>query len=209
MLLLPLALSACAQAGTTQPATVTETDPTTVFSTFTKAAPTVTETETEEAVAQPANAAPSPFGTAGVRVGMQGNPELVIQDVRAGTHDGFDRVVFEYAGPGLPGYIAGYNPEPRQQASGFPLEVPGNAFLELMIQGTPMMMMSPREDLIGTGQVRVAPGGGYVGAGSVQSVVHGGVFEADTQYVIGLDRERPFQVYLLENPTRVVVEFQQ
>ena len=62
-------------------------------------------------------------------------------------------------------------------------------------------MMSPREDLIPTGPVGVAAGG-------VTSVVHGGVFEADTQYIMGLDRERPYQVYIMENPTRVVVEFQ-
>lgn len=131
----------------------------------------------------------------------QGNPELVIQDVRAGTHTDVDRVVFEYSGTGLPGVIAAYNPDPRQQASGLPMEVPGNAFLEIMIQGTPMAMMSPREDLIAGGPVGV-------GAGHVVDVVHGGVFEADTQYIIGLDQQLPFHVYVLENPTRVVVDFQ-
>ena len=64
-----------------------------------------------------------------------------------------------------------------------------------------MAMMSPREDLLAGGPVGV-------GAGHVVNVVHGGVFEADTQYVIGLDQQLPFHVYVLENPTRVVVDFQ-
>lgn len=189
-----------------EPATVTQVSGSTsvATSTVTEAVTEeVTATQTEQTTVEPADAAAtkSAFTLDTVRIPSEGNPELVIEDVRAGSHDGFDRVVFEYSGPGKPGVIAGYNPDPRQQASGYPLDVPGNAYLEIMIQGTPMMMMSPREDLIPTGPVGVAAGG-------VTSVVHGGVFEADTQYIIGLDRERPYQVYIMENPTRVVVEFQ-
>lgn len=204
MLLLPLALTACAQpaSNVAQPATTTAVSATTV----TQEASTVTETATStaETTVEPADgqASSSVFTMQEVRIPAQAASELVIQDVRAGTHDGFDRVVFEYAGQGLPGVIAGYNPEPRQQASGYPLDVPGTAFFELMIQGTPMMLMSPREDLIGVGPVGV-------GAGNVVNVVHGGVFEADTQYVIGLNEQKPYNVYILENPPRVVVDFQQ
>ena len=65
-----------------------------------------------------------------------------------------------------------------------------------------MDQMSPREDLIGVGPLA------GVSAGNVSQVVHGGVFEADTQYVIGVDQARPYTVTVLENPTRVVVDFQ-
>lgn len=203
MLLASLALTACGQSNVPEQATVTKISGSTIVATSTVTQAT-TETQTEKTTVEPADAAAtqSVFTLGDVRFPSEGNPELVIQDVRAGSHDGFDRVVFEYAGPGKPGIVAGYNPEPRQQASGYPLDVPGNAYLELMIQGTPMMMMSPREDLIPPGPVGVAAGG-------VTSVVHGGVFEANTQYVIGLDRQRPYQVYLMDNPTRVVVEFEQ
>lgn len=200
-------MTACGQPSEPEPATVTRVSNTTSVATSTVTTAIteeVTQTETEQTTVEPVDAAAttSAFTLGSVRIPFEGNPELVIQDVRAGSHDGFDRVVFEYAGPGKPGVVAGYNPDPRQQASGYPLDVPGNAYLEVMIQGTPMMMMSPREDLIPTGPVGVAAGG-------VTSVVHGGVFEADTQYVIGLDYQRPYQMYILENPTRVVVEFQQ
>ena len=141
------------------------------------------------------------FGTDRAQQPASPDAELVIADVRAGSHDGFDRVVFEYSGTGTPGFLIGYVPEPRQQASGLPLEVAGNAYLEVMIQGTPMGMLSQREDLIKAGPMDVA-------AGSIQGVTHGGVFEADTQYVLGVDQQRPFRAYTLENPTRLVVDVQ-
>ena len=97
--------------------------------------------------------------------------------------------------------VVGYNTEPRQQASGLPLEVAGNAYLEVMIQGTPMGMLSQREDLIKAGPMDVA-------AGSILGVTHGGVFEADTQYILGVDQQRPFRAYTLENPTRLVIDVQ-
>jgi len=128
--------------------------------------------------------------------------ELTVSDVRLGTHEGFDRVVFEFTGAGLPGYHVAYNPEPRQQASGYPLDVTGNAFLEVMIQGTPMGMVSQREDLVKAGPMNLA-------SGTVQGVTHGGVFEADSQYVIGLDQQRPYRAYTLENPARLVIDIQQ
>ena len=203
MLLLPLALSACTQPEAPEPTPQAVTQESVATSQATTAQPT-TSVETKEATTvQPADNAQAQtlFAQDRVMLPSQGNPELVIQDVRAGTHADVDRVVFEYSGTGLPGVIAAYNPDPRQQASGLPMEVPGNAFLEIMIQGTPMAMMSPREDLIAGGPVGV-------GAGHVVDVVHGGVFEADTQYIIGLDQQLPFHVYVLENPTRVVVDFQ-
>lgn len=209
MLLVPLALTACGESATTAGPTVTETNETTVVSTTSVAAPTtVSASASGNSTVKFADdmETQGAFSTEEVRVPPQGG-ELVIQDVRAGSHDGYDRVVFEFSGPGKPGFIAGYNPEPRQQASGYEVEVPGQAYLELIIQGTPMGQMSEREDLVGVGPVRVAPGGGLVGAGNVAGVVHGGVFEADTQYFIGLDSARPFNVYALENPTRVVVDF--
>lgn len=211
LLLLPLA--ACGQGGTetagvAEPATsapaTTSTATSTAVTTATSTA--VTTSTATTAATQMQSADTETPGTAYTTGDMSSDPagaaELTIQDVRAGSHDGFDRVVFEFSGTGRPWFNAGYNPEPRQQASGYPLDVPGSAFLEINIHGTPMMLKSQREDLLGVGPVGV-------GAGSVVDVVHGGVFEADTQYVIGLDRQRPYQVYTLENPTRVVVEFQQ
>lgn len=216
MLLLPLALTACGKSDGGTPAPDSSTTVSTAAATSSASEMNASANTTQATAGEAATAGDSPastlkpadtevaeatYTTEELRVPPQG-AELVIQDVRAGTHDGHDRVVFEFSGTGRPGYVAGYTPEPRQQASGNPLDVNGNAYFELMIQGTPMDQMSPREDLIGVGPVA------GVSAGNVSQVVHGGVFEADTQYVIGVDQARPYTVTVLENPTRVVVDFQ-
>lgn len=172
-----------------------------VTTTETATPPTVTETVAANVAAADAAAPQSVYTTDPVQIPQSNDANLVIQDVRAGSHDGFDRVVFEYAGQGTPGINAGYTAEPRQQASGYPMDVPGGAYLELSIHGTPMATEPLRKDLLVAGPTGVA-------AGNVAGVVHGGVFEADTQYVIGLDTTRPYSVQVLENPTRVVVDFQ-
>ena len=165
---------------------------------------TATETVTQQAAdaAQPAAvpAASSPYSLEDRRVTGQG-AELVIQDVRAGTHDGYDRVVFEFAGAGTPGYLTGYTAEPLQQASGLPVEVPGNVSLEVIIQGVPMGLMPPNEQLL-------KPGPQGASAGNVVEVIHGATFEADAQYFIGLDSKRPYNVFVLQDPPRLVVDVQ-
>ncbi|WP_257161270.1 AMIN-like domain-containing (lipo)protein [Corynebacterium cystitidis] len=157
--------------------------------------PTATETTDPngEVMLGAASTKPSSF--------MSPNPgKLVITDVRVGEHNGFDRAVFEFTGTGTPGFHAGYTDQPLQQASGLPIEVAGNTAFEIMIHGTPMHLGDWDSPLIQTGPMDLQ-------AGHIKGITHGGVFEADTQYFVGLDKQRPYSVTLLENPTRVVVDF--
>lgn len=126
--------------------------------------------------------------------------ELRTTDIRVGSHDNYDRLVFEFAGHGEPQYHAGYNDDPRQQASGFPLEVPGNAKLELMIHGT-AGDMSADAKYAATKELGLA-------SGNIVEVYNGGTFEADSQYIVGIDTKRPYKVSVLHEPTRLVVDFQ-
>ena len=126
--------------------------------------------------------------------------ELRTTDIRVGSHDGFDRLVFEFEGTGDPQYHIGYNDDPRQQASGFPLEVPGNAKLEINIHGT-SGDMSAAAKYAGKKELGLA-------SGNIVDIINGGSFEADSQYVVGLINERPYQVQVLHEPTRLVVDFQ-
>ena len=123
---------------------------------------------------------------------------LNIVDTRVGEHDGYDRVVFEFDGDGAgdPGYHTSYSKEPAQQGSGFPVEYPGNVALVVMIHGVKMDLEGP------------PPGPVAGAAGYIAGVKDTGTFEADAQYVIGLDRERPYTVTTLQNPTRLVIDFQ-
>lgn len=168
------------------------------------AADNTTEAATKDvsAAAAPAGAqSATAFTLEDTHLQNPGHPELQIEDVRAGSHEGVDRVVVELSGTGTPNVLAGYTADPRQQASGLPLVPAGNAYFELIIQGVPWSMGLSDADL-----AKADPAG--VAAGGIQEIADGGIFEADAQYIVGLDAQRPYNLYLLENPTRVVVDFQ-
>ena len=168
------------------------------------AADNTTEADTKDvsAAAAPAGAqSATQFTLEDTHLQNPGHPELQIEDVRAGSHEGVDRVVVELSGTGIPNVLAGYTADPRQQASGLPLVPAGNAYFELIIQGVPWSMGLSDADL-----AKVDPAG--VAAGGIQEIADGGIFEADAQYIVGLNAQRPYNLYLLENPTRVVVDFQ-
>ena len=168
------------------------------------AADNTTEADTKDvsAAAAPAGAqSATPFTLEDTHLQNPGHPELQIEDVRAGSHEGVDRVVVELSGTGTPDVLAGYTADPRQQASGLPLVPAGNAYFELIIQGVPWSMGLSDADL-----AKADPAG--VAAGGIQEIADGGIFEADAQYIVGLNAQRPYNLYLLENPTRVVVDFQ-
>ncbi|WP_141741336.1 MULTISPECIES: hypothetical protein [unclassified Corynebacterium] len=168
------------------------------------AAEDTTEADTKDvsAAAAPAGGqSATPFALEDTHLQNPGNRELQIEDVRAGSHEGVDRVVVELSGTGTPNVLAGYTTDPHQQASGLPLVPAGNAYFELIIQGVPWSMGLSDADL-----AKADPAG--VAAGGIQEIADGGIFEADAQYIVGLNAQRPYNLYLLENPTRVVVDFQ-
>ena len=207
-----LAVAGCgAETGDSEPTVETETA-STATSAASSTAPTstsvaadnTTEADTKDvsAAAAPAGAqTATPFTLEDTHLQNPGHPELQIEDVRAGSHEGVDRVVVELSGTGTPNVLAGYTAVPRQQASGLPLVPAGNAYFELIIQGVPWSMGLSDADL-----AKADPAG--VAAGSIQEIADGGIFEADAQYIVGLNAQRPYNLYLLENPTRVVVDFQ-
>ncbi|MDO5453750.1 MAG: hypothetical protein Q4F37_02030 [Corynebacterium sp.] len=127
--------------------------------------------------------------------------DLEVTNVRVGAHDGFDRVVFEFSGEGQPGWYVTSTAEPRQQGSGHLIDYAGSHALNVMINGTPYPfdLGIPEDEWPQTGPVAGA-------ADTVQGVSFHGIFEATSQYVIGLDGPSAFSVTLLEEPTRVVVD---
>lgn len=129
-----------------------------------------------------------------------GEWDLSIADVRVGHHDGFSRVVIEFTGTGTPGWFASYTDEPRQQASGFPIEFQGDTAIDLMASG--VALPTGPEDTFPVGPTGAA-------GGAVTGVSHNGIFEGQSQFVIGLNgAPRPYTVSTLENPPRLVVDIQ-
>ena len=61
-------------------------------------------------------------------------PVAVITDVRISEQDGFDRVVFEFR-DNSPGYRVEYVTAPVEEFSGKPLEIQGEAYLQVQLRG--------------------------------------------------------------------------
>ncbi|MGF1662479.1 MAG: hypothetical protein ACFCVG_08405 [Kineosporiaceae bacterium] len=132
--------------------------------------------------------------------------QVLFTDFRIGRQDGFDRVVWEFAGTGRPGWTVGYTDSPSRQGSGAPVDLPGEATLEVLISnvGIPGDVEVPE----GTTPYGGPPARAAAGTEIVTEVVVGGAFEGTHDAFAGVAEEAPFRVYLLADPTRVVLEVQ-
>lgn len=120
---------------------------------------------------------------------------LALTGIRAATHEGFTRVVLEFAGKGTPGvWSAAWTDEAVEQGRGLPIQVEGQAALDLVIDGTPM-----------TATGNPYPSGMHTRAGDLD-VVSDGTFEDNTHVVIGAPAARQFQIGFLSDPVRMVID---
>lgn len=154
------------------------------------------ETDAADPSAQPADANPK---DAQPRDNTE-LAQLVVTEIRVGDYQGKDRVVFELDGQGIPGYSVDYVDAPVQQGSGFPVEVGGDSFLQVTLRDQAL----PTE----TGLTEVPVGTMSADeATRVAGVAFTGQFEGQSRSVIGLEgTDRAFSAFLLQNPTRLVVD---
>jgi len=123
-------------------------------------------------------------------------PQLVA--VRAASHPGYDRVVFEFRG-GLPSQRSvRYVDRLVGGASGLPIRIAGDAVLQVSF--TPADAHHP------TTGTPTAPGRLVSGLPNVVEVVRSEDFEAHVSYGIGLVRQQDYTVFTLRNPSRVVID---
>jgi hypothetical protein len=122
-------------------------------------------------------------------------------DVRVGEHPGFDRVVFEFD-EGIPAFtIDDASPPFTEDASGLPLEVEGDAFWSLRLDG---------------GTKQGEDGGATYGGPTdfqpdFEQLVHlteGGDFEAVSTWYLGLQGETCLRVLTLGDPARLVIDIE-
>jgi hypothetical protein len=124
-----------------------------------------------------------------------------ITDVRVGTHDGYDRIVFEFAS-GIPQtVIDAVLPPFYADPSGLPIDVSGTAFLRVVMHG-------------GT---KVLPAGGtsYTGPTNFEpdfdqlaQLIEGGDFEAVSTWYLGLKGGGCLRVLTLTDPSRLVIDIE-
>jgi hypothetical protein len=127
--------------------------------------------------------------------------KLTVTDIRTGRHEGFDRVVYELGGEGMPGWRVGYVDSAVQDGSGNEIPVAGSAVIQVLIDGSAYPFDSGVEPYAGPTPV-LGPSGG-----SVIEVNGSGVFEGVTQSFIGVaEPNTPFSVQSLTDPVRVVID---
>lgn len=127
----------------------------------------------------------------------------LLERVAVGRHEGYDRVVFQFRGDGLPGYRVEYVQPPFQEdGSGNPVTVAGNAFVLVRMEPASGFDLNTGEgEVVYKGPKRVP------GASVVQEVVRTGDFEAVLSWVIGLQDKVDFRVLTLSSPSRLVIDF--
>ncbi|MBD0323269.1 MAG: hypothetical protein ICV72_07780 [Aldersonia sp.] len=193
-----LLLPACGESETPSP-TGTPTDTATTTSVAVTSAPDAATT-TATPTATP-DAAPIPTDSAEQTAEPAGNVALTVRDLRIGRHTGYDRVVYEFGGSGVPGYRVGYVDQAVEDGSGDVIDIGGASILAVSISGTAYPFDSGVEPYAGTNPLTEPS------AAVVQEVYLGAVYEGITQSYVGTRSTKPaFRVSTLSNPTRLVVD---
>ena len=126
-------------------------------------------------------------------------PIANIVDVRVGTHDGYDRLVFEFE-QGTPELTLDRAEPPfTQDASGMPLEVDGESFLGLVMRGGTKQLDSGESSYDGRTEFDT-------GFPMLVHAVQAGDFERQSTWYLGLAEEACVRVLLLDEPPRLVID---
>ncbi|NVJ01499.1 hypothetical protein HV824_25755 [Myxococcus sp. AM009] len=124
---------------------------------------------------------------------------VTLRSVRAGTHADFDRVVFEFDGPQVPGYQLQYVDKPIIQCgSGDETPLAGKGFLQVTL--------SPARGHDDQGRATVAALELKPRLPTLLELVRTCDFEAEVTWVLGTKAPNDFRVMELSEPTRLVVD---
>ena len=127
---------------------------------------------------------------------------LVTQDIRVGTHEGFDRIVFEYDGgtPTLELDLA--EPPYVQDPSGLPQEVAGSPVYRITLHGATKYNQENGE------QPYQGPTDFEPGFPQIVQFVEFGDFEATHNWYLGVNGGECLRAFTLLEPRRLVIDIQ-
>lgn len=122
----------------------------------------------------------------------------VLTQIRAAHHPGFDRLVFQFRGP-LPAHrTVRYVDKVRQEGSGKPILLTGNAKLEVRFFDA--------KGHTDSGHVTYGPTRRAIALPNLIQVASAGDFEANLSFGVGLARKTHVTVFTLRDPSRVVID---
>lgn len=125
---------------------------------------------------------------------------VVLREVRAAGQQGFDRVAFEFQGNDVPGYRVEYVDRAIQCGSGEPVEVAGEALLEVR--------MTPARAHTEAGEPTVRERERRLDLPVLKEIESTCDFEADVTWVLGLGSRKSFRVQALDDPARLVIDLE-
>ena len=122
-----------------------------------------------------------------------------IDDVRVGTHVGYDRIVFQFEN-GIPAMDVKVGTPPfTHDPSGLPMPVAGKDFLVFLLRGG--TGLAPDGRVTYDGPTDFTPGDPIL----VQ-LTQAGDFEAQSEWVAGLSQPACIRVFTLTGPDRLVID---
>ncbi len=123
-------------------------------------------------------------------------------DTRVATHDGYDRVVFEFQGDTVPEYDISYLTQGLNQcASGQPVTLDGQAILQVHLPHT--YIYDPN-----TGDLTIPSKDLHFSYPELKEARETCGFEAVANWGLGVASRQPFRVYELSSPARLVIDIQ-
>ncbi len=134
-----------------------------------------------------------------------GMSTLTGAEMRVGRHPCFERFVFQMRGSGdRPGWSVGYRDPLIADPAGFEVDLRGDASLEVVVRVMTVTDYEgrPPEWPPFTGATTIVTSG----FASLLEVRYISAFEGVTQFGVGLDEQRPFRVFWLDDPPRLVID---
>ncbi|MGH8076243.1 MAG: AMIN-like domain-containing (lipo)protein [Lysobacter sp.] len=123
----------------------------------------------------------------------------ILRAVRVGQHVGHDRLVFEFAGEGLPAWRVEYVDQPVTDCgAGNPVTVAGDAWLQIRFSGAHAHTPA--------GQPTSGSARRKVNQPTLHELVRICDFEAEVTWVAGLSRPTPYTPRALAEPSRLVID---
>jgi hypothetical protein len=146
-------------------------------------------------------------GTAPAKADAEDDGTALLERVALGRHEGFDRVVFRFRNH-VPGYDVRYvEPPLHQDGSGDVVPIDGDAVVLVRMEPASGFDLEAAEgELVYTGPRRID--GASAGTSQVRELARTGDFEATLGWGIGLASRTGFRVLTLDEPPRLVVDFQ-
>ena len=127
------------------------------------------------------------------------------EEVRIGTHPGYDRFLIEFEEDGRTpngwsvSWISG---SPLHDGSGEPVDMEGDEFLEVRYLGSAGWVTYPEAWYQGPQEFF----GSTIGAGNLVEVEMAGDYEGYVTWYVSTQTKRPFNVFTLTGPPRLVVD---